>query len=411
VRGGMALAAGRGRGGDRWPDGSPKLPPLPRPVSAEDIDAARRCLVLLKAKMPIHRRSPRERRLPQQQDPARNAEVNHSSGASGAASVRSSSPGQQRGQQPPPPQPQIPRRSYSVPARAEEESPGPQDWPAEQAKPVPGNSGGFGNGDGAGAHASAAAGFGGNPGGAHGYPQEVPETSTGPLVQCEDCGRSFNQESIDRHRKICKKVFQQKRKKFDSAANRLGQLENAGQLINNAKRIEQEAERVREEAARGNDKEEAPQQQKPLKKWEIQSLQFRQAMLDQKAAAGDEKARAEAAAIAARLSAAAGSEPGDVVDPDKSKCPHCGRTFNKEAAERHIAVCVKTFGSKPGGGRLLRGGGKNMLPPKQDEGAQVTKPLRGGGVGSGIPRGGTSASHGALPRGRRSNSQDATARR
>jgi len=221
----------------------------------------------------------------------------------------------------------------------------------------------------------------------------------------------FNQEALERHRKICKKVFQQKRKKFDSAAIRLGQLENAGQLINNAKKIEQEAERVREEAARASDRKEEAPQQKPLKKWEIQSLQFRQAMLNQKAAAGDEKARDEAESIAAKLRAAAGSEPGDSVDPDKSKCPHCGRTFNKEAAERHIAVCVKTFGSKPGGGRLLRGGGKNSLPPKQEDGTPVARPLRGGGANSGIARGGTSASHGALPRGRRSNSQDATARR
>jgi endogenous inhibitor of DNA gyrase (YacG/DUF329 family) len=33
-------------------------------------------------------------------------------------------------------------------------------------------------------------------------------------------------------------------------------------------------------------------------------------------------------------------------DPDMVKCPHCGRTFNKEASERHIPICLK-LNSRP----------------------------------------------------------------
>ena len=42
----------------------------------------------------------------------------------------------------------------------------------------------------------------------------------GRLVECHDCGRSFNEQAIVRHRKICKKVFVDKRKQFNAADHR-----------------------------------------------------------------------------------------------------------------------------------------------------------------------------------------------
>lgn len=53
------------------------------------------------------------------------------------------------------------------------------------------------------------AGSGGNSGG----PEEYGEV--GRLVECNDCGRKFNEQAIIKHRKICKKVFVEKRKAFD----------------------------------------------------------------------------------------------------------------------------------------------------------------------------------------------------
>jgi len=163
------------------------------------------------------------------------------------------------------------------------------------------------------------------------------------LAACPDCGRKFNQDSIDRHMKICKKVFSQKRKQFNSAANRLGDLENASELIANAQKIGKRKD-PRQNPAKGSNS-------KPVPEWKKQSLEFRAAILAAKAAAGDEDAQAQANDIQQRLDAAGGADDG------KTRCPHCGRTFNKEAGERHIAICVKTFGSKPGGGRLVKGGG------------------------------------------------------
>lgn len=41
------------------------------------------------------------------------------------------------------------------------------------------------------------------------------------LVECpKGCGRMFNEEAIVKHEKVCKKVFQSKRKAFNSAAHR-----------------------------------------------------------------------------------------------------------------------------------------------------------------------------------------------
>lgn len=41
------------------------------------------------------------------------------------------------------------------------------------------------------------------------------------LHECKDCGRKFNEKTIARHEKICKKVFGQKRKVFNSAKQRI----------------------------------------------------------------------------------------------------------------------------------------------------------------------------------------------
>lgn len=173
--------------------------------------------------------------------------------------------------------------------------------------------------------------------------------STQSLVRCDTCGRSFNPESIDRHRNICERVFNKKRKAFDSVASRLGDLENASHLIRNAKKIEQEKAMSSSSSSKKQQKD-----GKALPKWKQQSLQFRQAILAAKADAGDRESQVKAEKLQRQLNAAGGDEPG------MQKCPHCDRTFNKIAAERHIPICQKTFGSKPGGGRLLKGGGRLM---------------------------------------------------
>ena len=107
-----------------------------------------------------------------------------------------------------------------------------------------------------------------------------------------------------------------------------------------------------------------------MPKWNKESLAFRQAILAARSDADDEDAQVKASAIQKTLRAA-----GD-TDSSTTKCPHCGRTFNEEAGERHIAICVKTFGSKPGGGRLIKGGGRHAVVAKETPTPTASSQLR-----------------------------------
>ena len=46
----------------------------------------------------------------------------------------------------------------------------------------------------------------------------------------EGCGRRFKAETLEKHAKICKKVFQTKRKVFDETAMRLENIVDPGQI-------------------------------------------------------------------------------------------------------------------------------------------------------------------------------------
>ncbi|CAE7457839.1 zc2hc1a [Symbiodinium pilosum] len=177
-----------------------------------------------------------------------------------------------------------------------------------------------------------------------------PDDDGGPLVPCPDCGRSFKAESLEKHKKICKKVFQQKRKQFNSAANRLGDLDNASELIANASRIDKQKEAPKEA-------DKTSKKDKTVPKWKAQSLAFRQAILAAKGASGDPEAARKAEELQKELIAANPSG----MESDMVRCPHCGRTFNKEAGQRHIAICLKTFGNKLG--RQTKGSGRPAAKP------------------------------------------------
>lgn len=61
--------------------------------------------------------------------------------------------------------------------------------------------------------------------GSKGYPtpssgQEEPGPAQS-LEQCELCGRSFNASALERHMKVCNKVFGSKRKPMDTKKQRL----------------------------------------------------------------------------------------------------------------------------------------------------------------------------------------------
>ena len=143
--------------------------------------------------------------------------------------------------------------------------------------------------------------------------------------ECPDCNRKFLPESYEKHVNICKKVFMSKRKAFNSAEQR---------VEDDVIQVKKKPEPKKQNAAKAG----------KANKWKIESEQFRANMRAARmAGSGDEEGYKEAAKIAS-----------DYAQQQLVPCPHCNRTFNEEAAKRHIPVCANKSrlaqmkqGSKP----------------------------------------------------------------
>ena len=72
------------------------------------------------------------------------------------------------------------------------------------------------------------------------------------------CGRMFNPDVIEKHENNCQKVFQSRRKAFDSASHRQLEAENYKQPPSHLKKIE-----------------EKPKAKNEVPKWKIESARLR----------------------------------------------------------------------------------------------------------------------------------------
>lgn len=82
------------------------------------------------------------------------------------------------------------------------------------------------------------------------------------LRECPSCGRKFNPQAFEKHAKVCRKVFQTKRRKFDSSKVR----------------IPGEAQQVQKGPGRRGTKQKAPDNSSKNNKWKAKSEELRQAM-------------------------------------------------------------------------------------------------------------------------------------
>ena len=128
------------------------------------------------------------------------------------------------------------------------------------------------------------------------------------LEQCSNCGRKFNQDVISRHQDIC--CRQKKRSPFDSRNHRLSGLATNAQ--NNTSKSNPQP----------------PDSKMYVKKatWRDKSDQLRAAI--GAARATDPRERMHYEQELARANQAA-----------LTRCDYCGRSFNSEAAQRHIPIC------------------------------------------------------------------------
>lgn len=137
------------------------------------------------------------------------------------------------------------------------------------------------------------------------------------LVQCPaGCGKSFRPDVVPKHAKICKKVFQQKRKPFDVAQQR---------QIDEMKEMQAENKYKKKPQAKAAAKPKAKEGAVP--KWKLQSALLRNGL---RAARGGETKNSEEATMVKKFE-----------EQEMARCPFCNRTFNDEAAKRHIPFCEK----------------------------------------------------------------------
>jgi len=156
------------------------------------------------------------------------------------------------------------------------------------------------------------------------------------LFPCSSCGRKFNSKALQIHQRKCDKVFGEKRKAFNTQAQRITGKEHE-KMLKQAKRKEVQEKR---EASKPKRFEDQPiKGGKKPSKWKAQSDQLREAMKQQRLIAKYEK---EGKSLAELPPVAAPSGP----DPSLIQCPHCQRRFNEKAAERHIPKCA-TIINKP----------------------------------------------------------------
>ncbi|KAM6466541.1 zinc finger C2HC domain-containing protein 1B [Liasis olivaceus] len=134
------------------------------------------------------------------------------------------------------------------------------------------------------------------------------------LLPCDTCGRHFALEALARHNPICKKIFNKKRKPFNSLKQRL-----QGTDIPTVK------------------KKPPPKNAREKKSnWRQQHEDFISAI---RAAKHATQAMKEGRPLPPPLPPS--------INPDYIQCPYCMRRFNEAAAERHINFCKEQAARRP----------------------------------------------------------------
>merc|ERR1719334_1341734 len=145
-------------------------------------------------------------------------------------------------------------------------------------------------------------------------------------VPCSQCGRKFSEKALQRHMKVCKKVFCQKRKAFNMK-NQRADDEALKAARNKNPEIEEQLRRKKEAAK---------------KKWKAQSAMLRNAVRSSKQIDQAMKNGVPLSELP--------DMPSIPVEDTRVPCPHCNRKFAEETAKRHIPKC-QNIKSKP---RMLK---------------------------------------------------------
>jgi hypothetical protein len=164
------------------------------------------------------------------------------------------------------------------------------------------------------------------------YPEDGEEEER---VECPTCGRRFKEQALPKHAKVCKKVFVNKRKAFDTKQQRILDSDHASLLK------QKEIEEKKKKKA-GSDNNLAAKKAK----WKKQSEEFRsilrQANADEAAdnfvvTKGNGK---DGKNITTVKGNAIVSTPS-VLTEDYKLCSMCNRKYNESAYSKHLPTCEK----------------------------------------------------------------------
>ncbi|XP_049730275.1 zinc finger C2HC domain-containing protein 1B [Elephas maximus indicus] len=159
------------------------------------------------------------------------------------------------------------------------------------------------------------------------------------LFPCEVCGRRFAADVLERHGPICRKLFNKKRKPFNSLKQRL-----QGTDIPTVRKVPQS-------------------KSQPVRKsnWRQQHEDFINAIRS-----------AKQCTLAIKEGRPLPPPPPPSINPDYIQCPYCMRRFNETAANRHINFCKdqssrRVFDPAQTAAKLVsRAQGRaQMSPPKE----------------------------------------------
>jgi hypothetical protein len=164
------------------------------------------------------------------------------------------------------------------------------------------------------------------------------------LRTCKDCQRSFREEVYFKHAKICKKVFQSKRKAFDTKQQRIIDTDHAMMLKH---------KEIMEKKNKGKQVQEKPKSQK----WKKQSEEFQRMIRENRNIAKQESMGNKYTPNKGGKSMGRGqiggggmkqqqpissytNIPSSLTD-DYTLCDMCGRKYNENAYNKHLPTCER----------------------------------------------------------------------
>jgi len=146
----------------------------------------------------------------------------------------------------------------------------------------------------------------------------------GRLAPCRHCGRQFQASRLQKHVNICVKVFQKQRKQFNAMEHAMPK-----EAIVAAKAA------AKQQKKKGVGKGAKAEEAGGKAKWKQQSEAFRQAIKQARLVDKFQKEGRPLSQLPANV-------PTSAELDDRTQCPHCGRRFGEQQAERHIPQCAKT---------------------------------------------------------------------